>query len=90
MVKNKDLSDKDLTHRIPKSLALTSASWVVSLQHLHIRFITKGRKKIFSLLENFLCANFEPRFLYLFTVQEFIGNATKFVKIHKKILEVTK
>ena len=25
-------------------MALTSASWVVSLQHLDIRFITKGRK----------------------------------------------
>ena len=39
---NEDLSDKYLTYKLTMLLALTSASRVLGLQHLDIRFMTKG------------------------------------------------
>ena len=40
--KNEDLSDKYLTYKLTMLLALTSTSRVLGLQHLDIRFMTKG------------------------------------------------
>ena len=42
MGQNEDLSDKYLTYKLTMLLALTSASRVLGLQHLDIRFKTKG------------------------------------------------
>ena len=42
MGKNGDLTNKFLTYKLTILLALTSASQVLGLQHLDIRFITKG------------------------------------------------
>ena len=39
---NEDLSDKYLTYKLTMLLALTSASRVLDLQHLDIRFMAKG------------------------------------------------
>ena len=39
---NEDLSDKYLTYELTMLLALTSASHVLGLHHLDIRFMTKG------------------------------------------------
>ena len=39
---NEDLSDKYLTYKLTMLLALTSASRVLGLQHLDVRFMTKG------------------------------------------------
>ena len=39
---NEDLSDKYLTYKLTMLLALTSASRVLGLQHLDIRFMIKG------------------------------------------------
>ena len=39
---NEDLSDKYLTYKLTMLLALTSTSQVLGLQHLDIRFMTKG------------------------------------------------
>ena len=40
--KNDDLSDKYLTYKSAMLLAMTSASRVLGLQHLDIRFMAKG------------------------------------------------
>ena len=42
MGQNEDLSDKYLTYKLTMLLALTSASRVLGLQYLDIRFKTKG------------------------------------------------
>ena len=49
---NEDLSDKYLTYKLTMLLALTSASLVLGLQHLDIRFMTKGTNNSISPLEN--------------------------------------
>ena len=40
--KNEDLSDEYLTYKLTMLFAMTSASKVLGLQHLDIRFMTKG------------------------------------------------
>ena len=50
MGQNEDLSDKYLTYKLKMLLALTSASRVLGLQHLDIRFKTKGIIKLLYLL----------------------------------------
>ena len=42
---NEDLSDKYLTYKLTMLLALASASRVLGLQHLDIRFMTKEERK---------------------------------------------
>ena len=47
MGKNGDLTNKLLTYKLTILLALTSASQVLGLQHLDIRFINKGTDNFF-------------------------------------------
>ena len=51
--KNEDLSDKYLTYKLTILLLLTSAYWVLVLQHLDIGFMTKGTNNYIFTFEKF-------------------------------------
>ena len=62
------MSDKDLTHKLIVLMALSSASWASSLQHLNIKFIARNdmfyKFYFYRLYKSWRRGKASPTFLY--------------------------